>query len=166
MLITSPYYIVRKANKNTEYDSIEMNFTSILKKYEKNRKIKEKLEKKVNEKLYELYAESSYNKKEILKIKRKLDKISTHNIQQFININPNDLDYINSLKQLVNAKVNSNFTDLLENKLDEHLEENRHATLSSLETDPNFKNGVLLSNGDILRNVNKYVTKIILKKVG
>ncbi|MGX0083945.1 hypothetical protein V6C56_11770 (plasmid) [Staphylococcus capitis subsp. urealyticus] len=164
MLITSPYYIVRKANKNTEYDSIEMNFTSILKKYEKNRKIKEKLEKKVNEKLYELYAESSYNKKEILKIKRKLDKISTHNIQQFININPNDLDYINSLKQLVNAKVNSNFTDLLENKLDEHLEENRHATLSSLETDPNFKNGVLLSNGDILRNVNKYVTKNNSKK--
>ncbi|MBY7665198.1 lantibiotic dehydratase [Staphylococcus agnetis] len=164
MLITSPYYIIRKANNNTEYDDIEIDFASILKKYEKNRLIKEKLEKKATQKLYELYTESLYSKKEILKMKRKIHKISTENIQQFININPDDLEYINLLKELLNAKLNSNFDKLLENKLDEHMEENRYATLSSLETDQNFKNGILLSNGDILRNVNKYVTKNNSKK--
>ncbi|REI33273.1 hypothetical protein [Staphylococcus felis] len=164
MLITSPYYIVRKANKNTAYNGIEMDFLALLKKSKKNELLKQDLERKVKEKLYELYAASSYNNKESLNLKRKIDKISDHNIQQFINIDPNDLEYISWLKKLITVKSNSNFAELVEKNFEEHLEKNRWATLESIESDKNFKNGILLSNGDILRNVNKYVTKNNSKK--
>ena len=164
MLITSPYYIVRKANKNTAYDGIEIDFLAIFKKWEKNELLKQDLERKVKEKLYELYAASSYNNKEVLNLKRKIDKISDHNIQQFINIDPSDSEYISWLKKLITVKSNNNFSELVEKNFEEHLEKNRCATLVSIETDPNFNNGILLSNGDILRNANKYVTKNNSKK--
>nr|WP_172686360.1 hypothetical protein [Macrococcus caseolyticus] len=144
-----------------------MNFEEFKNTVEKKKLSMENAKERTKQFLYTAVNQekNEANRKYIIDLKRNIDKISYEKLDKYkqININhPNYQQYIEDLHDILEYR-NFDFSKEYKIILDKHLQDNREAVLQSFECEY-FKNGVAMSNRNILKNYYKYVVNNNNKK--